>query len=294
MSSRSGLALVSGALMVLAGACGSVRSQPAPERATLRVCADPNNLPFSNSNKEGFENEIAALLARDLHTNVFYVWRPQRRGFVRNTLNKHLCDVVMGVPAHYDPVRTTLPYYRSTYVFVTRRDRGLHITSLDDTLLQRLRIGIHLVGDDYENPPPAQALAARGIIDNVHGYSIYGDYSKPNPPARLIEAVGHGDVDVAIVWGPLAGYFAKHSPVPLDVVPVTPARDASGQIFAFSIAMGVRHRDSVLAATLDTLIARETPAIHDILERYGVPLVDSSRSAAADGRTKGDHYATQQ
>jgi mxaJ protein len=249
----------------------------------LRVCADPNNLPFSNDKGEGFENRLAELVAHGLGTTLEYAWRPQRRGFVRNTLNEGRCDLIVGVPAGYDPVRTTAPYYRSTYVFVYRKDRGYHITSLADSALRRLRIGIHLAGD--ENPPPAQALAARGIIDNVKGYSIYGDYSQPDPPARLVEAVAKGDVDVAIVWGPLAGYFARRSAVPLDVVPVPPASDVSGQQWSFDIAMGVRHRDAALAAALDQLLDMDRDVIRRILDDYGVPLVkgDGARSAPQSG-----------
>jgi quinoprotein dehydrogenase-associated probable ABC transporter substrate-binding protein len=251
----------------------------------LRVCADPNNLPFSNERREGFENKLAEVVARDLGTTLEYVWRPQRRGFVRIGLNEGRCDIVMGVPADFDPVRTTRAYYTSTYVFVYRADRGLRITSLADTALRRLKIGVHLVGDDYNNPPPAQALAARGIVKNVKGYSIFGDYDQPNPPARLVEAVASGEVDVAIVWGPLAGYFAKRQSVPLAVVPVPATSDLSKQPWTYPIAMGVRRRDVGLAQALDRIIAAEQPAVRRLLTDYGVPLVDAPPAAgAAAGR----------
>jgi mxaJ protein len=253
---------------------------PRPAPREFRVCADPNNLPFSNRRGEGFENRLAELFARDLGTRVRYEWMPQQRGFVRKTLKAGTCDVIMGVPAHYDPVLTTRPYYRTTYVFVYRADRGPRVTSLDDPALRRARIGIHVVGDDYDNPPPAQALAARGIIDNVIGYPIVGDYSKPNPPARLVEAVERGDVDIAIVWGPFAGYFAKGSPVRLAIVPVLPSQDASGLPFAFDIALGVRHGDTSLAAQLDTLLVRERPAVQHLLAQYGVPQLPVADTAA--------------
>ena len=172
----------------------------------LRVCADPNNLPFSNEREEGFENRLAELLARELGAErVEYTWWAQRRGFFRNTLNAGLCDVVMGVPSSVELAATTRPYYRSTYVFVTRADRGLDIRSLDDEALRRVRVGVSIIGDDYANAPPAHALAQRGIVGNVVGFSVYGDYAQPNPPARIVEAVAAGDVDVAVVWGPLAG-----------------------------------------------------------------------------------------
>jgi len=238
----------------------------------LRVCADPNNLPFSNERQEGFENRIASLIANDLGERVEYTWWAQRRGFVRNTLNAGNCDVILGVPAGYGMVRTTRPYYRSTYVFVTRRDRGLHITSLDDPVLRTLRIGVHLIGDDYANSPAAHSLASRGITANVIGYTVYGDYSKPNPPARLIDAVANKEVDVAIAWGPLAGYFAKRSSVPLELHAVEPPRDGA-MTYVFDIAMGVRRRDSTRTAALNAEIARRQREIDRILDDYGVPLV---------------------
>ncbi|MGY4597370.1 hypothetical protein ACVWXL_005116 [Bradyrhizobium sp. GM22.5] len=154
----------------------------------LRVCADPNNLPFSNSAEAGFENRLAAMVAEHFGLQVSYTWWAQRRGFIRNTLKAGKCDVVMGVPSGYDLVETTKPYYRSSYVFVTRQDQHLELSSLLDPRLHHLAIGVHLIGDDGNNPPPAQALGEQGIVDNVRGYSIYGDYREANPPARLIES----------------------------------------------------------------------------------------------------------
>ncbi|HSU95398.1 MAG TPA: quinoprotein dehydrogenase-associated putative ABC transporter substrate-binding protein [Gemmatimonadaceae bacterium] len=238
----------------------------------LRVCADPNNLPFSNDRREGFENRIAELLAHDMGTTVQFSWRPQMRGFVRKGLKAGACDVYMGVPAGYGPLLTTQPYYRSTYVIVYRTRSRVHVRSLDDSALHSLKVGVHMIGDDYQNTPPAQALAARGIVNNVRGYPIVGDLSKPDPQAEILRALERGEIDVAIVWGPFAGYFAKRSPAPLTIVPVTPARDRYGQTFAFDIAMGVARGDTALAHTLDTLLVRERPAIHRILSDYGVPL----------------------
>jgi quinoprotein dehydrogenase-associated probable ABC transporter substrate-binding protein len=262
-----------GVALVAAGGISSVPPTQPRVLPDLRVCADPNNLPFSNERREGFENRLAELMARGLGTTLRYVWLPQRRGFVRNSLDAGACDLIVGVPAELERVRTTKPYYRSTYVFVQRADRGPPIASLADTALRHLRIGIHVIGTDYANPPPAHALAARGIIDNVAGYSIYGDYSQPDPPARLVEAVANGDVDVAIVWGPLGGYFAPRQAAPLTLVPVPPASDPTGQPWSFAIAMGVRRRDSGLAAALDRVLDAERPAIRSILEQYHVPLV---------------------
>jgi mxaJ protein len=238
----------------------------------LRVCADPNNLPFSNERREGFENKIAAMIARDLARPLDYVWQPQRRGFIRTTLNAKRCDVIMGVPAELDAVRTTHPYYRSTYVFVSRADRALHLHSFDDARLKRLTIGIQITGDDYDNPPAAQALASRQIVENVRGYTVYGDYSRPSPTRTLIDAVANGDVDVAVAWGPLAGYFATREPAALEITRVSPEADSRFVRFAFDIAMGVRRDDRDLAAALDAAAARLRPKIRTVLTTYGVPL----------------------
>ena len=240
----------------------------------LRVCADPNNLPFSNQSEQGFENKIARLVAGDLNAKLTYVWSAQRRGFTRNTLNAHKCDLVIGVPSSFERVSATVPYYRSSYVFVTRHDRGLKVASFDDPQLRKLQIGVQLIGDDGINTPPAHALSKRHMIQNVHGFSVYGDYRAPNPPARIVDAVANGDVDVAVAWGPLAGYFAKREPVALDISPVSPQIDLPFLPFVFDISMGVRRENSGLRDQLNRIIARRRPEIDAILREYGVPRVD--------------------
>ena len=261
-------------LLLLAAACagactGKIAAAPAPRE--LRVCADPNNLPYSNARLEGFENRLAEMAARDLHATVRYTWWPQRRGFFRKTLKAGTCDVVIGMPSSVELALTTRPYYRSTYVFVYRKDRGIAVRSFDDPVLRKLKIGVQMIGDDGVNSPPAHALASRGMIDNVVGYSVYGDYSQPNPPARIVEAVAKGEVDVAVVWGPLAGYFAPRQPVPLELVPVSPQIDRPFLPFVFDMSMGVRRGDDKLHAELDSFLERRQPEIDALLDRYGVP-----------------------
>jgi mxaJ protein len=239
----------------------------------FRVCADPNNLPFSNQKQEGFENRLAELVARELDRRVAYTWWPQRRGFIRNTLSAGTCDVVMGVPTGYDPVLTTRPYYRSTYVFVYPKNAGYQVVSFDDPLLHKLRIGVHLIGDDYTNSPPAHALSAKGIVNNVVGYSVFGDYAEDSPPGKIIGAVAAKEIDIAVVWGPIAGYFAQKQSVPLTLEPVPADAAPSSLPFTYNISLGVRRKDTALKARLDEILNRKTADIRSILDEYGVPVV---------------------
>jgi mxaJ protein len=265
------------ALMVLALSAFAWHASPKPR---LRVCADPNNMPFSNQADEGFENRLAELVAQRLGKTVAYTWWAQRRGFVRHTLKAGDCDVIMGVPAGYDMVETTRPYYRSTYVFVSQTARHLQLAAIDDPQLRTLSVGVHLIGDDGNNTPPAHALGQQGIVDNVRGYMIYGDYRQHDPPARLIEAVENGNIDVAAAWGPLAGYAARRSAVPLTIAPITGGERFAPQQFAFDIAMGVRKGDHALRDQLNDVIAGHGAEIAALLTSYGVPLADKQLSAA--------------
>jgi mxaJ protein len=245
---------------------------------TLRVCADPNNLPFSNALEEGFENRIMQLVATELGAEVHYTWRAQRRGFIRNGLTAGLCDVVAGVPADYEPTLTTRPYYRSSYVMVSRSD--LHLANLDDPVLRELRIGVQMIGDDFANTPPAHALSRHGIVGNVAGFMVYGDYAEANPSAAIVRAVAAGDLDLALVWGPLAGYFAAREHPPLAVAPL--AAERADLPFAFDIAMGLRKQDFARRDLLDRMLERRGHDIDRILAEYHVPRVD--RAPAEAGR----------
>lgn len=257
------------ALLAALAACAKP-SQPA---RTLRVCSDPNNLPYSNQQQKGFENEIATLIAHDLNATVQYYWWPQRRGYVRNTLKSGDCDVLVGVPANFELALPTEPYYRSTYCFVSRRDRHLGITSFDDPKLKNVKIGVQMIGNDGANTPPAHALTNRGIVANIVGYPVYGDYGTEAPSRAIVDAVARGDVDLAVVWGPQAGYFAKQEQVALDVVPVSPQIDVPFLPSVFDISMGVRRGGQPLRDQLDRVLERRRGDIARILDRYGVPRV---------------------
>jgi mxaJ protein len=252
------------AALLLAG-CGQRR---------LIACADPNNLPFSNRRGEGYENKLAALIAARLHARLDTIWWAQRRGYVRNTLGEAKCDFWPGIASNVEMVATTRPYYRSTYVFVTRAKDGLSGLTLDDPRLRRLRIGVQMVGNDAMNTPPAFALSRRGIVANVRGYMLYGDYRQPDPPAGIVRAVEKGEIDVALVWGPLAGYFAARAPVPLRLDPVTPWLDDAQWPMAYDISVGVRKDNAKLRREIDDVLAKDRGAIRALLRRYQVPLVE--------------------
>lgn len=248
------------ALMCVAG----LGSRPA---TPLRVCADPDNLPFTSRQGGGFEIEIAKLLADDLARPLEFTWWPQQRGFLRNTLQAGACDVVPGFPSRADTVRTSRPYYRSTYVFLTRGDTP--VSSFDDPQLRNLRIGIPLVGDSDGNAPPAHALSRRGILSNVRALPLASSGGSVPP---VVAAVAHRDIDVGIAWGPAVGFFAARVSPALDVRPVSPASD--GPITEqYDISMAVRRDDEALQQLIDRFIARRRSHIDAILRRYHVPLL---------------------
>ncbi|MBG9387611.1 quinoprotein dehydrogenase-associated putative ABC transporter substrate-binding protein [Caenimonas sp. DR4.4] len=237
--------------------------------ATLRVCADPDNLPYSHANGSGFENRIAQLVADDLKLPLEYEWLPDRRGFVRKTLGARLCDVIMGVPAGFERAMTTRPYYRSSYVVVDHAG-GAPIASFDDPRLARMRLGVQLIGNDLAASPPGQALARHGQTDNVRGFAVPGEEPAA---ARIVHAIESGELDGAIVWGPQAGFFAAHSRVPLRVHAIAAPAGPGSQPFAYDIAMGVRRGDRELQAALDGVIERRQADIARILADYAVPQV---------------------
>jgi mxaJ protein len=230
----------------------------------LRVCADPDNLPFSSEDGSGFENRIADLVASHLHADLRYFWLPDRRGFLRKTLNAHACDLVMGLPAESERALTTRAYYRGTYVFVYRGERIERLESLDDPRLRTLRIGVALVGNDLAATPPALALAQRGIVANVTGFAMFGEQSIGQ---RMTDALREGAIDVAVLWGPQAGYYARRGTPELTVTPIA-ARD--GVPATFDIAMGVRRDDAALRDEVTAALSALKPQIDAVLDAYAV------------------------
>jgi mxaJ protein len=278
---------------VLAGLLGMVlvvpaRAQrPAPLKpGLLRVCADMDNLPFSNRNGEGYENKIAELIANEWHSKLEYTWWPIRRGYYR-MLNGTYCDLVIESPVGVDQAGATKPYYRSGYMFLSLKGSGLEdINSLADPRLKKLKIGVNLfVSTDGEHSPPEMALSRYGVVGNLVGYSVaYDDTTRPED---IINAVAKKDVDLAIVWGPQAGYFMKKSPAPMVLTPLAAEVDsATGFPMSYNIGMAVRRSDKAFRDSLNTLLDRKRPEILSILKDYGVPALPVKEQPKSDDKAK--------
>jgi mxaJ protein len=257
----------------------------ADEPKPLRVCGDPDNLPFSNSKSEGFENKIAEVIARDLGMRLEYYWWPHQRGLVRNTLAAGTCDVLISIPKGYDPVLWTKPYYRSAYVVTQLSGNGPQITSLDDPALKRLKIGT------YSGSPPYDALAERGLSGNLVTYPLFFDPRVPDEsrrPAKLLQDVLTGELDVAIAWGPLAGYFVKTKAANTKLT-LVPLGDDRIVPMTFEFSMGVRKGNQALKQQLEEAMDRRRAEVTTILGDYGVPLLPlKPPGPPAQGRGAGE------
>lgn len=240
-------------------------------RTVLSVCADPSNLPFSNKKGEGFENKIAELVATELGVRVHYTWFPQTIGFIRNTLRARKCDVVMGISLGNELVLNTNPYYRSAYALVYRAEPDLAVNSLSDPLLKTKRLGVVV------NTPPASVLARHGLMANARPYNLRVDTRVDLPGKRMVQDVADGNIDVAVVWGPIAGYYAKIQNPALKVVPLS--EQAEEITMDFRITMGVRQNEVEWKRQLNKIIRKLQPQINIILHRYGVPLLDEKGNA---------------
>lgn len=246
----------------------------------LRVCADPRNLPFSNEKGEGFENKIAELFAAKLDKKLDYMFFPEATGFVRMTLGAHRCDVIMGFPQGDDLVQGTNPYYRTAYALVTKPGGGLdEVTTLADPRLKDKRIGI------VAGTPPATNMAVNGLMSHAKPYQLMIDTRIDSSGQAMIDDLKAGTIDVAVLWGPMAGYYAKQSSPPLHVAPLV--KETMGPRMAFRIGMGVRSADQNWKRQLNRLIQENQPAINKILFDYGVPLLDENdRPIAAETAAK--------
>lgn len=275
--------------IALAAAAGAVGAQDAgPKREAFRVCQDPNNLPFSNTQGEGIENRIAELFAKDLGLPVSYYSFPQRMAFIRNTLRYKLpgedfrCDVVLGVPAGFDQVSATKPYYRSTYAIVFARSGPMAAVKTPDDLFamapaerSKLRIGV------YDRSPASDWLVKHGLVEQGVPYAMMNADPAQYPGEIIERDLAAGRLDAAVVWGPIAGYFAKRVKSP--ELAVLPLRSEPGVKFDYQMAMGVRYGEPEWKKQIETLIDKRRPEIEAILRDYGVPLLELE-SAPASGK----------
>ena len=282
------LVLIGGAITTWQAAPAAAQ-RPAPREAGLiRVCADPDNMPSSNDKNEGFENKIAELIAKELNSKLTYVWYPVRRGYFR-IINGMYCDMAVEAPAGLDIAGVTKPYFRSGYVFISRQGSGLEdLKSLADPRLKRLKIGVNIFTSDAENSPPAMALSRYGVVGNLTGYSTF--FSDQVRPDDIIKGVANKDVDLAIAWGPLAGYYAKQSPVPLVLTPL-PAKDSLSDLpFQYNMGIALRRRDKEFRDSLQAVLERKRPEIEAILKQFNVPMLpiasDTPENAPAEAAKK--------
>jgi mxaJ protein len=263
--------------------------RPAPrDPGLIRVCADPDNMPSSNDKGEGYENKLAELIAKELNSKLTYVWYPTRRGYFR-ILNGMYCDMALEAPAGLDMTGVTKPYFRSGYVFVARQGSGLEdIKSLADPRLKKLKIGVNMYTSDAENSPPAMALSRYGVVGNLKGYFTF--FSEQERPEDIIKGVANKDVDIAIAWGPLAGYFTKQLAAPLTLTPL-PAKDSLSDIpFQYNMGIAVRRKDKEFRDSLQAVLERRKPEIDAILKDYNVPtlpiVTEPEEKSAADTAKK--------
>jgi mxaJ protein len=253
----------------------------AEDPTAFRVCADKDNLPWSNDKQEGFENKIAELIAKDLGKRLEYQFWVDRFGYVRNTLNARRCDVMIGTVAGNDMMLTSKPYYRSGYVFVYRKDSGMDIKDYDSPDLKKAVIG--LVGQT----PPTRPLDDHGLLGNAKPYRLWRDLNQP--PSLLIDDVVKGEIDVAIVWGPIAGYYAKKAPVELVVVPVPEYAKTNihGKSY-WNISVGVRKKEKERLAMIQDVLDRRKDDIIKILDEYGIPHVPVINEKSGEAEERGD------
>ncbi|HEY1360820.1 MAG TPA: substrate-binding domain-containing protein [Xanthobacteraceae bacterium] len=235
----------------------------------LRVCADPNNLPFSTEKGEGFENKLAELLAARLGKGLAYAWYPQAPGFVRNTLAAHKCDLIMSAPQGDELVQVTNPYYRSAYALLYKQDHGLQgVETLADPRLKDKRIGV------IARTPPVDYVVADGLMPRAKSYPLVIDTRVDSSAAAMMHDLAADEIDAGVLWGPMAGYYARKADAPVTVMPLL--KETAGPRLAYRIGMGVRHTDQEWKRLLNRLIHDNERAIGELLLSFGVPLLDDN------------------
>ena len=250
-------------------AASVARAQSAPDMVShtdLRVCADPSDLPFSNDKGEGFENKIAELVGHDLGEKVSYTFFPDSQGFIRATLGRNKCDVIIGTVAGSGDVATTDAYYHTAYMMATRRADNYATDKVSDWHIAGKRFGL------IASTPPTDLIVEHNLMDQTSIYQLMVDTRINQPSHDMIKDLTAGKVDVALLWGPIVGYYTKHDNLPLRLVFLNP--EDSKVRLDYHIAMGVRGSDVEFRRRLNKVIAKEQPQITKILQDYGVPLLD--------------------
>jgi quinoprotein dehydrogenase-associated probable ABC transporter substrate-binding protein len=233
----------------------------------LRVCADPNNMPFSTDRGEGFENKLAEILAAQLGKGLAYTWYPQAPGFVRNTLRAYKCDVLMGIPQGDDVVQVTNPYYRTAYALVAKQGSSLDgVDTLRDPRLKGKHLGI------VAGTPPADIMAVNGLMAAAKPYPLVIDTRVDSSAAAMMRDLAADEIDAAVLWGPMAGYYARKAGSAMTVAPLV--KEGNGSRLVYRIAMGVRHTDQEWKRMLNHKIQENQDTINKLLLSFGVPLLD--------------------
>jgi quinoprotein dehydrogenase-associated probable ABC transporter substrate-binding protein len=270
---RIPLAGLFSALLICGSGAAGAQTGELVDRSVLEVCADPNNLPFSDEKKEGFENKIAELIGAELGRPVDYVWFPQVIGFVRNTLRANRCDLVMGTVAGDEIMQTTNPYYFTTYVILWRSDKEFAFAGLDDPRLKTLRLGV------VAGTPPSDLLVRYDLMSHTKPYALSVDTRFESPPREMVQDVVAGTIDVGFLWGPIAGYYRKRDALPLTLVPLK--SEPGAPRMAYHIAMGVRANEPEWRRGINAAILKRQAEITAILRDYGVPLLNEQGELAS-------------
>jgi quinoprotein dehydrogenase-associated probable ABC transporter substrate-binding protein len=254
----------------LACLCTAARAEDAPpdrvSHSELRVCADPSNLPFSNDKQEGFENKVAQRLAHDLNESLSFYWFPDSQGFVKATIRSHKCDLIIGTVEGNEGLETTKPYYTTGYMLVSRTADNIKSTSIGDPALQGARIGL------IARTPPTDLVVQHNLLGRVHPYPLVVDTRVEHPSQQMLHDLADKKIDIALVWGPYAGFYIKHDNLPLKAVPLDP--EHSRVPMRFAIAMAVRPSDVAFLKRVDDALVADRAGIEAVLADYGVPVVE--------------------
>jgi quinoprotein dehydrogenase-associated probable ABC transporter substrate-binding protein len=260
-------------LLLISGGPAAAQTGEIIDRSELKVCADPNNLPFSDEKKEGFENKIAEVIGSELGLKVDYAWFPQVIGFVRNTLRSHLCDLVMGTVTGDEIMQTTNPYYFTTYMMLYRSDKGFAFKGLEDPALAGLRLGV------VAGTPPSDLIVRHDLMSHTRPYALTVDTRSQSSTHQMVQDVVDGTIDVGFLWGPIAAYYRKRDNLPLILVPL---KDEPGAArMEYHIAMGVRANEPQWRRRINAAILKRQDEITAILRDYGVPLLNEQGELAS-------------